>query len=60
MEITKEDREMKITDANGVIHKVVGKVITTKDGFDAEGNPKVSVEIKVPSVTVGVVAGKNN
>lgn len=60
MDVTEEDREMTITDAEGVAHKVVGKVITTKDGFDAEGNPKISVEVKVPSVLIGATPGAVN
>jgi hypothetical protein len=32
--------------------------ISTQDGYDEEGNPKINVEIKVPSVTIGVQPGE--
>ena len=31
---------------------------TTQDGYDAEGNPKQSVQITVPPVTIGITPGK--
>jgi hypothetical protein len=31
---------------------------TTQDGFDAEGNPKISVNINIPPITIGVQPGK--
>jgi hypothetical protein len=33
--------------------------ITKDDGFDIEGNPKLSVEIKVPCVEIGTKPGEN-
>jgi hypothetical protein len=35
-----------------------GIATSTQDGFDEEGNPKVSVNINVPSVLIGVVPGE--
>lgn len=31
---------------------------SVQDGFDEHGNPKISVKINVPSVTVGATPGK--
>lgn len=31
---------------------------TTQDGFDEEGNPKVSVQINVPPIDLGATPGK--
>lgn len=33
--------------------------ISTQDGFDEDGNPKISVKINVPSVTIGATPGEN-
>jgi hypothetical protein len=37
------------------------KAITTskQDGFDTQGNPKVSVQVSVPCVAIGAIPGKN-
>jgi hypothetical protein len=32
---------------------------TTQDGFDDEGNPKISVEINVPAASLGITTGQN-
>lgn len=32
---------------------------STQDGFDADGNPKISVNINIPPITVGVIPGNN-
>ena len=58
MEVITEEREMTITDKDGVAHKVMGKVTITKDGFDEDGNLKQSVNISVPPFEVGAVPGK--
>ncbi len=56
---TTEQKEMTITDENGTEHKVMAEVVTTDHGTtDEAGNPKISVNIKVPPVTVGVIPGK--
>lgn len=58
--VTTEDREVTITDVNGVENKAIVRIITTDHGVtDEDGNPKISVEIKVPSTTIGVTPGKN-
>ena len=59
MTVTTEDREFTVTTQDGSIQKLMGQVVTTKDGFDKEGNPKVSVEIKVPPMEMGVIPGEN-
>ena len=56
--VTEEDREFTITDTDGGVHKVMGKVITTTDGFDEDGNEKRSVNIKVPPIDLGAEPGK--
>jgi len=57
--ITTEEKEMTVTGADGVPVTVMAKVITTDHGVtDEEGNPKISVEIKVPAITVGVTPGE--
>lgn len=57
--VTTEDKEMTVTTLDGEQHKVMAKVIRTDHGVtDEEGNPKISVEIKVPPVTVGVQPGE--
>jgi hypothetical protein len=35
-----------------------GVATTTEDGVDSKGNPKRSVNINVPSITIGVVPGE--
>jgi hypothetical protein len=58
--VTIEDKEMTITDLDGKQSKVMAKVITTDHGVtDEDGNPKISVEIKVPSILIGAIPGKN-
>lgn len=57
--ITEEQQEMTVTGPDGVATKVMATVIKTDHHVtDAEGNPKLSVEIKVPPITVGVTPGK--
>ena len=58
MEITEEDREFTVTTQDGEQVKVMGKVITTTDGFDKDGNEIRSVEIKVPPLEMGVKPGE--
>lgn len=31
---------------------------STQDGFDEDGNPKISVQINVPPITIGLTPGK--
>lgn len=35
-----------------------GVATSTQDGFDEDGNPKISVNVNVPPITVGVQPGK--
>ena len=56
--VTEEDREFTITTKDGEQIKVLGKVITTVDGYDEEGNEKRSVNIKVPPFDLGAVPGE--
>lgn len=57
--VTTEDKEMTVTTIDGKQHKVMAKVIRTDHGVtDEEGNPKISVEIKVPPVTIEATPGK--
>lgn len=57
--VTEIEKEMTVTSLDGTQSKVMAKVITTDHGVtDDEGNPKISVEIKVPPVTIGATPGK--
>ena len=58
MEVTTEDRVFTVTSEDGTVQELNGKVITTRDGFDENGNPKISVEIKVPPMEMGVKPGE--
>lgn len=60
---------MKIVEIDGKHYEVTGvaedglpiiraTAVSTQDGFDEEGNPKISVQINVPSVTIGVTPGE--
>lgn len=37
---------------------IKGIATSTQDGFDADGNPKISVNVQVPSVKLGLTPGK--
>lgn len=37
---------------------VRGIATTTQNGFDKDGNPRVSVEVKVPPLYVGITPGE--
>jgi hypothetical protein len=37
---------------------IKGIATTKKDGFDKNGNPKISVNINVPPIVVGVTPGE--
>lgn len=57
--VTTEDKEMTLTGLDGAQTKVMAKVIRTDHGVtDEEGNPKISVEIKVPPVLIGATPGE--
>jgi len=36
-----------------------GIATSTQDGFDEDGNPKISVKVNVPAIVVGATPGKN-
>lgn len=36
-----------------------GIATTTQDGFDKDGNPKISVNIQVPAILIGANPGNN-
>lgn len=37
---------------------IKASAVSTQDGFDEDGNPKISVQINVPSVLIGAQPGK--
>lgn len=37
---------------------IKGEAVTTQDGFDEDGNPKLSVNINIPSAPLGVIPGE--
>lgn len=57
--ITTEDKEMTVTDISGNAVKVMAKVVTTDHGVtDEDGNQKISVNVHIPSVKLGLTPGK--
>ncbi len=61
---------METIDIQGKQYKVIGHdkdgvptikgdAIQTQDGFDEDGNPKISVKVNVPAIVVGATPGKN-
>lgn len=38
---------------------IKGIATSTQDGFDEDGNPKISVNIAVPSILIGANPGEN-
>lgn len=55
-----DEKEYEIVDyaADG-LPIIRGIATSTQDGFDEYGNPKVSVNIAVPSIVIGLNPGKN-
>lgn len=54
-----EGEEYEVTGyADDGLPIIKGVATSTQDGFDEDGNPKISVNVVVPSVTVGVIPGK--
>ena len=60
---------MKTTTINGNKYEISGyaedglpilkaTAVSTQDGFDKDGNPKISVLINVPPINIGVTPGK--
>lgn len=57
--VTTEEQEMLATGLDGHQHKVMATVTKTDHGtFDENGIPKISVQINVPSVPMGLTTGK--
>lgn len=57
MKIGDNEYEVVGHDEDGV-PTIRGIATTTQDGFDKDGNPKISVNIKVPPITIGVTPGE--
>lgn len=57
LNIDGKDYEVIGHDENGV-PTVRGVATTTQDGFDEQGNPKISVNVSVPAITIGVTPGE--
>lgn len=55
-----EGKEYEVTGyAEDGLPIIRGVAISTQDGFDEDGNPKISVNITVPAATIGIVPGEN-
>lgn len=53
------DKEYEVTGhADDGLPIIKGVATSTQDGFDKDGNPKISVEVKVPSIKIGLTPGK--
>lgn len=37
-----------------------GIATSTQDGFDKDGNPKISVNVQVPAIIIGITPGEVN
>jgi hypothetical protein len=57
LEIDGKEYEVIGHDDQGV-PTIRGVATTTQDGFDEDGNPKVSVTVSVPSITIGATPGE--
>lgn len=60
---------METIDIDGKTYEVTGyaddglpiikaTATSTQDGFDEDGNPKISVQINVPPITIGATPGE--
>lgn len=57
--VTTEEQEMTVSGLDGGPVKVMATVIKTDHGTtDEQGHPKISVEIKVPAVTLALIPGE--
>lgn len=53
------DKQYEITGrADDGLPIIKGIATSTQDGFDDEGNPKISVNVQVPSVKLGITPGE--
>jgi hypothetical protein len=57
IEIDGKQYEVTGHDKDGV-PTIRGEATQTQDGFDKDGIPKISVNINVPPITIGVTPGK--
>lgn len=56
LEIDGKEYEVIGHDENGV-PTIRGEAISHQDGFDEDGNPKISVTVSVPPITIGATPG---
>jgi len=57
--ITVEGKEYEVSGyAEDGLPIIKADATSVQDGFDEDGNPKISVNINVPPVTIGVTPGK--
>jgi hypothetical protein len=57
--ITINDEQYEVTGYAGDGLPIIrGVATTTRDGFDEDGNPKISVNIAIPSTTIGLTPGE--
>lgn len=55
------DKHYKVTGyADDGLPIIRGIATSKQDGFDKDGNPKISTNINVPPITIGVQPGKVN
>jgi len=53
------DKQYEVTGtADDGLPIIRGIATTTQDGFDEDGNPKISVNINVPPITIGATPGE--
>lgn len=57
IEIDGHEYEVTSRDEDG-FPTIRGVATSTQDGFDEEGNPKINVNITVPSILIGATPGK--
>lgn len=57
LEIDGKDYEVIGYGENG-LPTIRGIATSTHDGFDEDGNPKVSVNVAVPAITIGATPGE--
>lgn len=67
---TKEQTDMETVEIGGKQYEVIGHdetdglpiirgiAASTQDGFDEDGNPKISVDVQVPAIIIGLTPGK--
>jgi hypothetical protein len=54
-----EDKKFEVAGhADDGLPIIRATAVSTQDGFDDDGNPKISVTISVPAVTIGITPGE--